>query len=299
MILSGFSLGGKMPADSKGRDGSADRLLWIFAGASLLAVGAGCIVAAAEGIGTFSWARNLIAWLLGAASAFAIGRRPTPASLVAPVAAAAIIGLVATFINGGQDGVHRWWDLGPLHINAAALILPFTIVALARPNRPLTFVSVVSVVLAVLLAAQPDASQATAFGAAIAAAIALRRDQPVWRWIIVALLAVIAGLSWLRPDPLEPVPEVEEIVQLAWRIAPIAGILGVLGLIGATLTPLAGVRAQGLRSDAPALSLYIAMVALAPAVGAFPVPLMGVGMSPVFGLWLGVGLLAASMRTSA
>jgi hypothetical protein len=296
MILPGLGFGGKMTDGSDGWGRSADRSLWIFAGASLLAVAAGCVVASAAGVGINSWVRNLIAWVLGAGLAFAISRRPTPAWLVVPVAAAAIIGLAATFINEDQEGVYRWWDVGPLHVNAAALILPLTIVALAQAGASLIFVSVVSVVLAAQLAAQPDASHATAIAAAMAAAIGLRGDQPGWRWIVVAALALIGGASWLRPDPLEPVPEVEEIVQLAWRIAPIAGILGVAGLIGATLAPLAGVRP--LRPEALALSLYIAIVALAPALGAFPVPLMGVGMSPVLGLWLGIGLLAAAPRPS-
>ena len=285
-----------MPVGSKPRH---EWLLWIFAGASLLAVAAGCVVASAAGVGAFSWGRNLIAWLLGAASAVAISRSSAPISLVTPIAAAAIIGLAATFIGVGQDGVHRWWDVGPLHINAAALVLPLAIVALARAGGSLLLVAAVSILLAAVLAAQPDAAQATAFGAAMAAVLAMRRDQPGWRWTIVALLSLIAGLSWLRPDPLEPVAEVEEIVQLAWRIAPIAGVLGVLGLIGTTLAPLVGRREQELRPEALALAIYMAIVALAPSVGAFPVPLMGMGMSSVLGLWLGVGLLAASMRSSA
>ena len=33
-----------------------------------------------------------------------------------------------------------------------------------------------------------------------------------------------------------------------------------------------------------------------PMFGAFPVPWVGMGMSPIVGGWLGVGLLAAAMR---
>jgi hypothetical protein len=38
--------------------------------------------------------------------------------------------------------------------------------------------------------------------------------------------------------------------------------------------------------------------ALAPAFGAFPVPLVGIGMSPVVGFWLGAGALAAARRSN-
>ena len=45
-----------------------------------------------------------------------------------------------------------------------------------------------------------------------------------------------------------------------------------------------------------ALSLCLAAWAVTPLFGAFPVPLVGVGMSPILGAWLGVGLLAATAR---
>ena len=38
---------------------------------------------------------------------------------------------------------------------------------------------------------------------------------------------------------------------------------------------------------------------MAPAVGAFPVPLVGMGPSPILGAWLGVGLLAAAARAGS
>ena len=36
--------------------------------------------------------------------------------------------------------------------------------------------------------------------------------------------------------------------------------------------------------------------AVAPWLGAYPVPLAGIGMSPIVGAWLGVGLLAGLIR---
>jgi hypothetical protein len=45
-----------------------------------------------------------------------------------------------------------------------------------------------------------------------------------------------------------------------------------------------------------ALAVYCAVVSLAPALGAFPVPLVGMGMSAILGFWLGAGALAAAAR---
>ena len=42
-----------------------------------------------------------------------------------------------------------------------------------------------------------------------------------------------------------------------------------------------------------ALSAYFVFSALTPLFGAFPVPLVGIGVSPVIGFWMGAGLLAA------
>jgi cell division protein FtsW (lipid II flippase) len=275
------------------RGGSTRRSLWIFGCGSLVAVLAGAVIVAQAGAGPLGGVRNLTAWVVGGLLALAVARRPLSARAGWAIAGAAVAGLVATFVNESQDGVHRWWDLGALHVNAAALLLPATIVALARPGKPLAAVSAVAVALGALLLAQPDASQATAFAIAMSAALFAKDEQPRLRWLTVAALAALAGLSWLRPDPLEPVPEVERIVQLGWQVAPAATVLGVLGLIATALAPLAARRPA-----AAALSAYIAVAALAPAVGAYPLPLMGIGMSSVLGLWLGVGLLAGGNGSS-
>jgi hypothetical protein len=48
-----------------------------------------------------------------------------------------------------------------------------------------------------------------------------------------------------------------------------------------------------------ALSLYFLICAFMPFVGAFPVPLVGVGLSPVLGAWVALGALASMMRVRA
>lgn len=266
----------------------------LFAVFSLAAVGVGCFVARASGAPVGEWARNLVAWVVGALVAGGLsrwaGRRAMLGFLIA-----APLGLAATLFSGGQEGVHRWIQLGPLRMNVAEMLLPAALVASAAAPIGRRFKWLVATLALALLAAQPDASQATAYGGALIALIAYARTSRTSRagGSGLVILAIVA--AWLRRDPLGPVPEVEGIMGLAWRLAPVAAVAAWSALAGAALSPLAAGRAEGedVRAAAVALAAYAALSGLAPLVGAFPVPLVGMGMSPILGLWLGMGLLAA------
>lgn len=272
----------------------ARRFLGGFAVLSLCAVAIGCAVAAAHDVPAGSWARNLVAWGVGAAAAWAVARRPAalPGLLLAAPAA-----LAGTLLNAPVDGVHRWIDVGPLHVNAAAVLLPAAIVALAAlAGRRWCWLAAAATLA--LLVLQPDASQATAFGAGMLVVLASLRTPAAIRagGAAAVVLAVVA--AWLRPDPLEPVPEVEEIIALAWAWSPVAAIVAVALLAATALWPLRLPAPDRPRARVAALALAAccAVVALAPAFGAFPVPLVGVGMSAVLGFWLGAGALVAAHR---
>lgn len=274
-----------------------NRFLAGFGLLSLFAVLIGCAVAATHGVAAGSWARNLVAWVVGAAVAWGVARRPAilPWFLLAAPAA-----LAGTLLNAGQEGVHRWIDAGPLHINAAAALLPAATVALAAFGHRRWSWLAAAVTLA-LLVLQPDASQATALGAGMLVVLAwLRASAAVRTCGAAAVVLAVAG-AWLRPDPLAPVPEVEGIVALAWAWSPLAAAAAVVLLAATTLLPLwtAVAPEPRARVAALALSACCAAVALAPAFGVFPVPLVGMGMSPVLGFWLGAGALAAAQRAGS
>ncbi|HEX8392553.1 MAG TPA: hypothetical protein VF665_09385 [Longimicrobium sp.] len=252
------------------------------------------MIAAAHDVPTGSWARNLAAWIVGAAAAWAVARSPGAPRwflLIAPVA------LAGTLLNAPQDGVHRWIDAGPLHVNAAFVLLPAAVVALAAlRKRRLGWVAA-ALTLGILVL-QPDASQATALGAAMLVVLALLRAPAAVRaGGAVAIMLAVAG-AWMRPDPLAPVPEVEEIIKLAWRWSPLMAIAAAALLAATILLPLRIATPGRATVAARALCVYFAAVSLAPALGAFPVPLVGVGMSSVLGFWLGAGALVAVARST-
>lgn len=265
----------------------------LFALQSLAAVALGCVVARRSGTPASEWARNLVAWAIGAILA-AIAARRAGKRVLAAFLLAAPVGLGLSLIDAGLEGVHRWIHLGPLRMNVAEVLLPAAVVALAaQGGRSWLCIGAGALSLALLIA-QPDASQATAFGAALCVlAISATGRLPLRIGAVVAVLVAMAA-GWLRRDPLAPVANVEGIMALARALSPLMAVAAWVVLLGAALSPLAAVRTAKL--PAIALAVYATLTVLTPLAGAFPVPLVGMGMSPVLGLWLGVGLLGSVAR---
>ena len=268
-------------------------LLLPFGVLSLAVVGAGIFISASNGVPAGVWARNGIAWIAGALAAAglsALKRRD-----VLQVALwAAPVGLAASLLSPGVQDVHRWVNLGPLQLNVAMLLAPAAVVALAVLCRAGASAWVAGLAALVLLVIQPDASQATTLAAvAVLVALAAFPRAPV-RIAVVGVAAALAGMAWLRPDPLEPVAEVEGIFGLALALSPwLAAAAGLLLAGVAGLPVLWGLRGSATeRLAGAALGLCLLLWAVMPFLGAFPAPLLGLGMSPIIGAWLGVGLLA-------
>jgi hypothetical protein len=274
------------------------RLLAFFAVTSLVAVASGCYVASHAGVAASLWLRNLAAWAVGALLAWGISRI-SPEILLRVAMVLAPLALLASLLGAGQEGVHRWIPLRGFQVHAAFLMLPFATVAFVggaqRRNR-----WALSAILGTgaVLCLQPDASQATAFAAAMVVVVG-RTPHPGRSGVVAALwVGMMAALSWLRPDPLTQVPEVEGILGLAKGISPVlAGICGV-SMLASAIVPLVACRKASPHAGkaARALSAYFLVCAAMPFVGAFPVPLVGMGVSPILGFWLGVGALAAVCR---
>jgi hypothetical protein len=269
--------------------GRAHRVaLWLFAVASLPAVAAGAAVMSMAGLPLGLWIRNPAAWLAAGALSLVLVRSRW-LGLVMPPLALAVIAL--SFLGPGQEGVHRWIGLGPIQLNAAALVLPAAIGAFAGDRLGYVFLALI----AALLAAQPDISQLAGFSAA-AMIIALARFG--WKGALAsALIATGAiALCLLRPDALAPVAHVEGIVFEAWNRSLVLSVVMEIGLVASSLLPLIFLKQPELRWRAGALSAYFVLTASAFLFGAYPVPLAGYGLSFVIGWWLGVAALAAGNR---
>lgn len=267
----------------------------LFGWASFGAVASGGYVMAAAHTGSAFWLRNLMAWAAGALLAFAISRVRFSAKFAMGVIIVGLGGLAATLLDAGELEVHRWINAGPLHINVAALVLPLLLVALAAaPANSSARFGIASFVAAILFL-QPDASQASAFALAVVSLIGFGAGTSTSRVWIAAIFA-LAAATWLRRDPLPSVPEVEGIIGLAWRLSPLVALSGVLCLAVTVASPFILIPRGPAARVAIAMSAYFAISAIAPFCGAFPVPLVGAGMSSIVGFWLGIGSLGALHR---
>lgn len=281
-------------------DAASRRTLLLFALASLAAVAAGAATLAAAGQAPGAWLRNPIAWAVAAllgAGLYAGGRvrwvRLAPL-VIAPAA------IALTLLAEPVDGVHRWIGAGPLHVNVAALVVPSMIVAAAFAGIRSHLGLGASGAAAIVLFLQPDASQVTALAAA-AGLLALRSEEPLLhRAAIASAFAGATLAAWDIPAPtLQPVAEVEGIFGLAWATVPMLAGFAALALAASAAAPLS-IAGRGRRGDAAlALCAYFAVTALAPLAGAYPVPLVGLGMSFPVGWWLGIALLAGVDKEAA
>jgi cell division protein FtsW (lipid II flippase) len=265
------------------------RALLIFATASLAAVLSGSATLAASGVSFGFWSRNPIAWLIGLVLAMSLMRLRSSLALSRVILVLALVAVAGTFVAPAQHGVHRWIDVGPLHVNVAALFLSSAIVALAFcgiwSRTGLAFVAA----MAALLVLQPDASQATSFLVAVIILMACSPATRARRVSAIAAAVVLVAVSWMRPDPLQPVAEVEGIFRLAFGVSPVLAAAAALALTATSVAPL-GIRSAA-RAAQLALTGYFICAAIFPALGAFPVPLVGLGMSFPVGYWLGIALL--------
>jgi hypothetical protein len=265
---------------------------WLFLLAPQFALLTGVLLMRRHGVPAALWMLNLGAGVmltLLCATLLLPKPRTWPRGSWAAVAAAAFLLLAATFGDAGIDGVHRWIRVGPLYLHAGAIAVPALIVAL---NEAVDWsMSLLSVAVMLLLTLQPDAAQATAFGIALLVMILRRRRSMITVATGIITFACVVAV-WKRPDPLAAVPHVEGIVGLAaqsglpWLIAALASLI----LLPAPFV-VAGWRRTAPESAAAALFVYFVMLCVSPALGAFPVPLLGFGLSPILGYFIALAWL--------
>ena len=265
----------------------------------------GAVVMRSNGVSSGTWTQQLAAGFILAIGCIAMsfGRRTTFArkrrTWTIIVWCGALLLLAATLLHPGIDGVRRWVPLGPLQLHSAFVAVPVLIILASQIPKPAnslatSLIAAAAVIIAaIVFMLQPDASQAVAFAVAMAVVLLQRRPLSRIDWITTTVCVGAAIFALSRPDPLEAVPHVEGIVGLAARggVAPLA--VAILTLV---LLPLPFVADAILRErcESSGLAAYFIIVCVAPFVAPFPVPLLGYGLSPVFGYFLALSWIVRS-----
>jgi hypothetical protein len=247
----------------------------------------GALVMRRHELPTSVWAQNLAVGAIMSGISIALRKTPhfwrRPWTFIAITFAA----LLGTFVDSGLQDIHRWVHFGSIPIYTAAIFLPPLTIALGVlvSDGSDWHAAVVTLATLVILAAQPDAAQATAFGGAALVLVVPSLQVGLARLIFVLAVALVIAWAWIRPDPLPPVAHVEGIVGLAagqgmfWAILALAALL---------LLPLPFVQIS-LREDgrpARALAIYVCGYLVASLAGNSPIPLLGYGASPVIGYYI-------------
>ncbi|ESQ79665.1 hypothetical protein AEYBE204_07430 [Asticcacaulis sp. YBE204] len=238
------------------------------------------------------WLRHAIAWLLGAVMAVALVRMPQRLWSGWPLIAAAMIAL--SFGHPGSMGVHRWVGMGPVQFNAAALVLPLTVVVLGRQAQLRWWIIGMTAAIGLMLFIQPDASMFSALAVALMIAVTLSGRPTFVKTIAVFALGVLIWAVWQRHDPLRPVAEVEGIVSLAaghsvWLAAAIVAAVALTCAVPGGIA----LKNPDLRRSGLMLSAFLSVMSVSAAIGVFPVPLAGYGLSYVLGLWVAIAAFLA------
>lgn len=258
------------------------------------AVAASMAVLAFGVVGRSAWIIQVLAICLACVLAVVgaqLSRRTSVRFPAGPIVFVTLLGIAVPLLSDAP-GPERWSPLGPINLYMAPVLLPSFLVAcsvwIARGGRSQHFAFTAIVVASVLLAAQPDASQASALLAASAVAVARSPLRSPVSIVALAFAALATAWAFSRPDPLRPVAHVEGVFALALGHSPFAGA-AVIASAAALVIGL-HVNSSGGRTWLSVVAVYYAVLFACSVAGLTPAPLVGYGAGPV----LGFGLMVAA-----
>lgn len=264
-----------------------------YAAVILPSVALGVLAMIAGGTSSMLWGQQIAAFAVFALLAAVIGRSPrrVPAAVCAAVL---VLILGATLFGEQAGGARRWLDLMVFSVNAAMLVLPTLLVLLGGMACPYPAL----LCAAGILALQPDASQMTAFAAAALPLLWMRRKKLLWNAVTLLALAICLIRAFAVPVVMEPVAYCEGVLAMLGEISPVLMAAGVLSLALIPAFWMVGFRRKR-NIQMLSLAIYYAVITFFAMSGAYPMPLMGFGLSPIAGYWLACVFVTESVKTIA
>jgi cell division protein FtsW (lipid II flippase) len=234
------------------------------------------------------WMMNLGFGLLGIALQWVFFRfRPVFKKVNPfPIILISMVLLLLTFWDDGYKDVHRWVSFGTFKVNIGLIVSPVILIQIHKmENRIMALL--VSLLSVLVFLFQPDASLVTAFSAAAVMLLIRKNSSNITKGLILIAAIGASVFAWYNLDSLPAVSYVEDILSLAWKISWVFGICSVLSLVLLPL-PFFVLSSKENRTMAYSLGLYFSLILLAPIFGNFPVMVMGYGISPIIGYFIGL-----------
>jgi cell division protein FtsW (lipid II flippase) len=245
-------------------------------------------------VGRSTWIIQVLAICLACALALVgahLSRRTNARFPAGAIIVFTLLGIALPLL-AEAPGPQRWASLGPINLYMAPALLPSFLVAcsvwISRGGRSQHVAFAAIVGASVLLAAQPDASQALALIAASAVAVARSPSRSPVSIVALAFAALATAWAFSQPDPLQPIAHVEGVFALALGHSLFAGA-AVIASAAALVIGLQ-VNSSGGRTWPSVVAVYYAVLFACSVAGLTPAPLIGYGAGP----WLGFGLMIAA-----
>ncbi|MBK6265255.1 hypothetical protein JKA74_09405 [Marivirga sp. S37H4] len=233
------------------------------------------------------WLLNLTFVCLGVFIALLFLKKPILLNNINPfiVLAVSIILLLGTFYDSGIMNVHRWINFNSLQINIGLIVSPLILIQISRiTNR--TIAITFSAITTIIFLLQPDASLVSAFSISICVFLFRKYKATLINISFLFFSLCMIGYSWYNLDNLEPVGYVENIINLTKEISLALFFSSMISLL---LLMFPFIYSYSKKDDLSiSLGIYFFILLLATFIGHFPVMLMGYGISPVIGYFIGL-----------
>ncbi|MDR7129739.1 hypothetical protein J2X69_002084 [Algoriphagus sp. 4150] len=233
------------------------------------------------------WLLNLTFVFLGTFIALLFSRNPIRLNNINPITVliVSIILLLGTFYDDGIMHVHRWIKFNSLQMNIGLIVSPLILIQISRiPNHiiAITF-SIITIIIFIL---QPDASLVSAFSIAIYVLLFRKHKSKLISTSFSLFLLLMIGYSWYNLDSLEAVRFVENITNLTKEISMTLFFASMISLL-VLIIPF--IHYYSIKDKLSiSLGIYFLVLLLTTFVGHFPVMIMGYGISPIIGYFIGL-----------
>jgi len=202
--------------------------------------------------------------------------------------------LLATAWAGiSLGGVSRWFQIGPLLVQPAMLILAATVTAFAY--RPTSLSTIAIILISISLALQPDRAMAGAMTLSLMTIAILTKK----RLLILAAAMSLAGFAvavW-RPDGLPAVEFVEAVYQSSFLFNPAMGVLILVASLALfwpmVIAALSASKSEVRMAAVGNIMIWIGVM-VAAIFGNYPTPLVGYGASAIIGYALSIAIMAGA-----